>query len=118
MTTMQKLAKWRGSNFERKIAKLVHGVVVGRSKAIKVGDKLWIKIDCQKPPDVVNEWASFECKYYRKLPVFITKVMAQAIQNSPEGLTPFAVLGDRGNRSQYVVMTLQDFLDWHIGEKE
>ena len=108
----QKRARWRGSNFERRVAKRVHGVVVGRSKAVKVNDK-WIQVNPQQPPDVLNEWLSVECKYYKRLPKWLIKVMTQAIHNAPEGLTPVAWLGDREDGSRFVIMTEHDFLDLH-----
>ena len=108
----RKRARWRGSNFERRIAKLIHGVVVGRSKAIKVGDK-WIQTNCQQPPDVVNQWLSVECKYYKRLPKWLIKIMTQAIHNAPNGLTPVAWVGDREDKSRFVIMAEHDFLDLH-----
>jgi len=110
--SIQKLAKWRGSNFERRVAKLIKGVVVGRSKAVRVNDR-WIQTDCQQPPDVVNEWLSVECKYYKKLPIWLDKVMIQAIRNAPDGLIPVAWVGGREDGSRFVIMTERDFLDLH-----
>ena len=111
----QKRAKWRGSNFERATAKKVHGVVVGRSKAVKVGDK-WIQTNCQQPPDVVTECFSFECKYMKELPKGELKAMSQSIRNAPDGLTPVSVLGDRQGNRVYL-MTEADWLAWHVGHK-
>jgi hypothetical protein len=111
MASTQKQARWRGSNFERRVGKLIHGVVVGRSKAVKVGEK-WIQTDCQRPPDVVNEWLSVECKYMKALPKCMTEPLTQAIRNAPDGLIPAVFAGDRqGNR--VVIMTENDFLDLH-----
>jgi len=112
--TIQRLARWRGSNFERRVAKLIHGVVVGRSKAVKVGDK-WVQVNPQQPPDVINEWLSVECKYYKELPKWLIKLMTQAIRNAPTGLTPVAWIGDRTDRSRYVIMAEKDWLDLHVG---
>lgn len=120
--TMQKLARWRGSNFERRVAKLIHGEVVGRSKAVRLEKKAaqpgeqrikWIQVNPQQPPDVVNEWLSVECKYYKRLPKWLIKIMTQAIRNAPNGLTPVAWLGDREDGSRFVIMTEHDFLDLH-----
>ena len=108
----QKRAKWRGNNYERRVAKLVHGIVVGRSKAVKVNDK-WIQVNCQQPPDVVNEWLSVECKYLKTLPVWLDKVMTQAIRNAPDGLIPAAFVGGREDNSRFVIMVERDFLDLH-----
>ena len=107
----RKRARWRGSNFERRIAKLIHGVVVGRSKAVRVGDK-WIQVNPQQPPDVVNEWLSVECKYMKRLPKCITKPMIQAIRNAPDGFPCAVWFGDREGE-RIVQMTEHDFLDWH-----
>ena len=109
--------RYRGKNFERRIAKLIHGTVVGRSKAVKVASETFldhfIVIDPQHPPDVVNDWLSVECKYYANLPVWLTKLMAQAEGNCPDGLTPIGWVGDREERNRFVVMREQDFLDLH-----
>ena len=111
MTSQQKLARQRGSNFERRVAKLIHGVVVGRSKAVKVNEK-YIQVNPQQPPDVVNEWLSVECKYIKHLPKSVLKWITQAVRNSPTGQTPAVFAGDRdGNR--VVIMTERDFLDLH-----
>ena len=111
MPTTQKLARWRGSNFERATAKKVHGVVVGRSKAVKVKDK-YIQVNPQQPPDVVNEWLSIECKYRKRLPQILLDPLSRAIRNAPEGLIPVVFAGDReGNR--VIIMTERDFLDLH-----
>ena len=79
-----KRAKQRGRNLERTIAKRVNGVVVGRSKAVKVQEQ-WIQVNPQKPPDVVNTWASFECKSRKTVPDWFRKGMHQAIRNAPDG---------------------------------
>ena len=111
MESERKRARWRGSNFERSTAKKVHGVVVGRSKAVKVNDK-WIQVNPQQPPDVVNEWLSVECKYTKEMPRCITKPLSQSIRNAPDGLIPVVFIGDRqGDR--VVIMTEHDFLDLH-----
>jgi len=111
----RKRSRWRGKAYERRVAKLIKGVVVGRSKAVKVGDT-WISTNCQRPPDVVNTVFSVECKYWATLPVWLDKVMRQARQNAPEGLTPVAWVGDREAQSNFVIMTEGDFLELLIGE--
>ena len=111
-TSENKRARWRGSFFERRVAKFVHGVVVGRSKAVKVDDR-YIQVNPQQPPDVVNSWLSIECKYLKKLPVWLDKIMTQAVRNAPDGLVPVAWLGGREDNSRFVVMTERDFLDLH-----
>ena len=114
--TRVKRAQYRGKNYERRVAKLIKGVVVGRSKAVPIAGR-FIQINCQKPPDVVNDWLSVECKYWRELPKNITKIMSQAMANCPreQGLTPIAWIGDREAKTNYVIMTERDFLDLHIG---
>ena len=112
MTSTQKLAKERGRGFEYKVAKAVNGVRVGRSKAVKVDGK-WIQTNCQRPPDVVNSWASFECKSRKRIPEVIRKGMTQAIQNAPDGFPCFLVIYDREQRCSYVVQTFEQFLDLH-----
>ena len=114
--SIQKLSRWRGKNLERTIADKVHGVVCGRSKAVKV-ERKWIQINPQQPPDVINEWASFECKSRKSVPKLIKDGMTQSIRNAPEGLIPYLILYDRGDRNYYVVQMLHDFLDLHIGDK-
>ena len=109
--------RYRGKNFERRIAKLIFGVVVGRSKAVKVESphlgEQYVPIDPQHPPDVVNTWLSVEAKYYTTLPIWLTKLMAQAERNCPRGLTWVGWVGDREERNRFVVMREQDFLDLH-----
>lgn len=119
-----KRSQWRGKYGERRLAKRVRGVVVGRSKAVKVSESTaedgvtsavhYIQIDCQKPPDVVTEMFSFESKWLKSMPKFLDKVMGQAIRNCPTGLTPIAVIGDREQRVVFYIMTEKDFLELHI----
>jgi hypothetical protein len=115
MTTIQKKARWRGNNYERRVAKLIHGTVVGRSKAIKVstpiGDR-FVTIDPQHPPDCINVWISAECKYLKVLKKCITDPLDQSIRNAPAGLVPIVFMGDReGHR--LVIMSEKDFLELH-----
>lgn len=121
-----KQAQWRGKYGERRLAKRVKGVVVGRSKAVPIykmhtgmrsietKTPQYIQIDCQKPPDVVTEMFSFESKWLKSMPKFLDKVMGQAIRNCPTGLTPIAVIGDREQRVVFYIMTEKDFLELHI----
>jgi len=104
---------WRGRNYEYRVAKKIKGVVVGRSKAVKVGDK-YRDVNPSKPPDVINSWLSVECKHLKTLPVWLEKVMAQAVTNAPEGLTPVAWVGDK--ESNYVIMREEDFMANFVGE--
>ena len=114
-TQERKQSRWRGHNYERRVARLIKGVVVGRSKAVKVSDK-FVQVNCQRPPDVVNAWLSVECKHWKSLPVWLDKVMGQAIHNAPQGLTPIAWVGDREAKANYVIMHERDFLDNFVGK--
>ena len=111
----RKRSRYRGKNYERRVAKLIKGVVVGRSKGVKVGDT-WIATNCQRPCDVVNSWLAVECKYWAKLPVWLDKVMRQSAKNCPEGLVPIAWVGDREAHYNFVIMTEGDFVELFIGE--
>lgn len=102
---------------EIRLSRLVNGVVVGRSKAVVTPDGKTIKINCQKPPDVVTSWASFENKHLKHIPKIIDKMMTQAITNAPEGLIPIGHITDREARVSFFIMTERDFLDLHIGGK-
>jgi len=111
MTTIQKKARWRGNNYERRVAKLIHGTVVGRSKAVII-DGVAIAIDPQHPPDAVNLWLSVEAKYFKELPKCITDPLDQAVRNSPYGLIPIVFMGDRTGK-RLVIMSEKDFLELH-----
>ena len=118
MSSKQKQAQYRGTNFEYRVAKLVNGKRVGRSQAIVVGNST-IQIDPNHPPDVVNEWSSIECKYVKSLPKAVTKAMAQVLRNTaltkaPRPLVPVIFMGDRaGNR--VVIMPENVYLELHEG---
>jgi hypothetical protein len=107
---------WRSRNHERRVAKLIKGVVVGRSKAVQV-DGQWIKVNTTRPPDVVTSWLSVESKCYKQLPRWLLKIMTQAIRNAPDDLLPVAWVTDREDRSHFVIMREEDFLEWHVGDK-
>jgi len=113
-----KQAQWRGKYGERRLAKKVNGVVCGRSKAVKCPNGQWVKIDCQKPPDVVAPPFSYESKWLKSVPKMLMKVMTQAQRNCPTGLTPVAVIGDREARVVYYIMLESDFIAWHIGQNQ
>lgn len=107
-----KQRRGRGKYGERRLAKKVGGVVVGRSKAVVTSKGKVIKINCMKPPDVVTDIFSFESKWLEKLSVELETDMGQAISNAPEGLTPVLVWGNRKTGVCYYVMTEHDWLDW------
>lgn len=110
-------SRGRGHYGEARLAKRVGGVVVGRSKAVRLPSGKWQSIDIQHPPDVVTELFSFESKWLVRVPTNISKVMIQAVRNAPEGLVPVGVIGDRGNRTVFYILMESDFLDLHIGDK-
>jgi len=108
-----KQRRWRGKNEERACSKMTKGVVVGRSKAVKVND-WWFQIDCTKPPDVIAPPYSFEVKN-KKFPKTVASAMAQAVKNCPQGLTPKLWWRDRETGARYIIELLPDFLGDHIG---
>lgn len=118
MTTEQAKSRGRGRYGEMRLAKLVHGIVVGRSKAIILPNGKAIKVDQTHPCDVIDGkgFGAYECKWFKELPKFITKVMTQAVRNCPDGMIPFASLCDRTSHDKFIVMREQDFLDLHIGD--
>lgn len=117
MSNEQQKARYRGRQAEYRLAKLVHGVVVGRSKAVVVDGKT-IQVNPCAPPDVVTSMFSFESKWYKSLPVSVTKAVAQSKANCPDGLIPITVMCDRTTHDKLYIMNEKDFLDLHIGEQE
>jgi hypothetical protein len=115
MSSEQAKSRYRGRNAEYRLAKLVHGVVVGRSKAVVVNGKTIVVNPCA-PPDVVTTMFSFESKWLKSLPVSVTKAVLQSKTNCPEGLIPITVMCDRTTHDKLFIMREQDFLDLHIGE--
>ena len=113
-TRRVKQAQWRGKNAERRLAKKVGGVVVGRSKAIKLESGKVVLINCQKPPDVVTDMFAFESKSWKEIPKSVEKLMTQATANCPEGLIPVGVIYDRAGRLAYYIMNELDFIELHI----
>jgi len=121
VSSPEKKAQKRGKWFEYEVAKLVHGKVVGRSKAIVVGNSTF-ECDPNHPLDVINEWAGYETKYLKSLPKTVTNAVEQAVTNAsktrpvgntnPTPLTPITIMGDReGHR--IVVMPLGVYLELH-----
>ncbi len=117
MESEQKRARWRGKYGERRIAKLVNGVVVGRSKTVKVGDQ-YVQVNPQQPPDVLTPVFSIEVKYLKRLPATLNQAMAQSIRNAPSGKTPLTWFIGREDKSCLVVWTERDFLEWHVGSSK
>jgi hypothetical protein len=107
---MSDVAHQRGYYGERRIAKLVKGVIVGRSKAVITPTGKTIKINQCQPPDVVNDVFSFESKYTRSCPKMISNAMLQAKTNAPEGLTPVAVIKDSHRGTYLYVLEEKDFI--------
>ncbi len=116
--TEQSNSRQRGRYGERRLAKKVGGVVVGRSKAVKLPSGKYVQINCQRPPDVVTEIFSFESKWLKSAPANIHKVMEQAIKNAPDGYIPVGVIGDRNQHTVFYIMMERDFIDLHIGDAE
>jgi len=118
METQQerKQARWRGKHGERRLAKRVKGVVVGRSKAVKLPSGKFVQVNPQQPPDVINEWASFEVKYVKSLPKWLTKIMTQAVRNAPDGYIPHGHIYGREEGNGFFIMCEGDFIERYIGE--
>ena len=108
-----KQRRGRGRYGEQRLAKKVGGIVVGRSKYIAFPSGKSVKIDCQRPCDVVTEMFAFESKYLQSAPKQIKKWHSQALRNCPSGLIPVLVVGDREEREVYYIMSEHDFLDLH-----
>ena len=112
-----KRARQRGTNAERACAKATGGVVVGRSKAVKLGDK-YVQVNCQQPPDVLSPpFFSFEVKN-TPIPKKISKAMSQSIQNAPQGFTPEVWWYDRDTGETYVITIKPHWLDLHGGNNK
>ena len=112
---MTDIAHSRGYYGERRIAKLLNGKVVGRSKAVVLDSGKVIKIDHQHPVDVVTDLFGIESKYKRKCPKALSNTYTQAKANCPEGLIPLVVIKDKDNKRYYYVMEERDFIDLHVG---
>jgi len=106
----RKQAKARGKQTEYACAKAMHGTVVGRSKAVKVGDT-YVSVNCQRPPDVVAPGGfSFECKN-TKFPKGVAAAAAQAERNAPAAHDGIVWWFDADTGTTYIVMTKAVFLD-------
>jgi len=112
----RKNARQRGNNAERACAKAMSGVVVGRSKAVKIGSRgleSWVSVNCQQPPDVLAPGGfSFECKN-TKLSRKVVKAVSQSVRNAPSGFEPYVWWYDRESDSTYIICTKRVFLDMH-----
>lgn len=115
MSSEQQKARGRGKQAEYRLAKLVGGIVVGRSKAILFPSGQVVKINPCAPPDVVTPLFSFESKYLKNLPVCVNKAVIQARMNCPERLIPITVMCDRTSGKKLYIMEEKDFLDLHCG---
>ena len=108
----------RGYYGEARLAKLLKGKVVGRSKAIVLESGEVIKIDHQHPCDVVTPLFAVESKYRRDSIVCskgLSEAMQQAETNAPAGLIPLLVIKDPFRRKYLYVVGEKDFLDLHGG---
>lgn len=108
--------KQRGRYGEARLAKKVHGVVVGKSKVAKLPSGKYVQLDVQHPPDVLTDMFAFESKWLKNVPAMLDKVMTQAVRNAPEGFVPVGVIGDRLHSTIYYIFTEKDFLEMHVGE--
>ncbi len=108
----------RGYYGESRIAKLLKGKVVGRSKAILLDNGKTIKIDHGHPCDVVTDLFAVESKYRRDGIVCskgLSEAMQQAETNAPTGLIPLLVIKDSFRRKYLYVLSEKDFIDLHGG---
>ncbi len=108
---MSDIAHSRGYYGESRIAKLLGGKIVGRSKAIILDSGKVIKITHQHPVDVVTDLFGVESKYRRTCPKTLSDAYTQAKINCPEGLIPLAVLKDNDNNRYYYILEEKDFCD-------
>ena len=108
----RKNARGRGKQTEYRCAKDMGGVVVGRSKAVRVGGE-YVQVNCQQPPDVLAPpFFSFECKN-RKFPKSVSKAMSQATANAPEGWDAYVWWYDKDSEVTYIITTRPVFLGQH-----
>ena len=110
---MTDIAHSRGYYGERRIAKLLGGKVVGRSKAVILDSGKVVEITHQHPPDVVTDMFSVESKYTRNCPKMLTDAYSQAIANAPQDLIPIAVIKDKATKRYYYCMEEKDFVALH-----
>ena len=108
---MSDKAHSRGYYGESRIAKLLGGKIVGRSKAIILDSGKVIKITHQHPVDVVTDLFGIESKYRRTCPKTLSDAYTQAKVNCPDGLIPLAVLKDIDNNRYYYILEEKDFCD-------
>ena len=108
----------RGYYGEARIAKLLKGKVVGRSKAIVLDSGTTIKINHLHPCDVVTDLFAIESKYRRDGIVCskgLSEAMQQAEANAPQGLIPLLVIKDPFRRRYIYCLNEKDFVDLHGG---
>lgn len=117
-STQQSRSRGRGYYGEVRLAKKVNGVIVGLSKAVVLPNGRTILIDSKHRPDVLSSVFAFESKYLKSVPKCVTKVMAQAVRNAPEGFIPVGVLADREERKTFYVLTEADFLALLVEERK
>lgn len=108
----------RGRYGESRLSKLVHGVVVGRSKFIELPSKKVVKINHNQPPDVLSELFSYENKHDRQTPRWLDEVMTQAVTNAPEGFIPVAHVRDHVTGKYYFILREEDFVDLLVEERK
>ena len=69
-------------------------------------------------PDVESPWLAVEVKHRRRLPVWLTAAVAQAVAGAAEGHLPVVVLHEAGRRhaEDIVCLRLADFEQWFGGD--
>lgn len=102
---MKRTSTWKST--EREIARRLGGERVPITGRNKRGDA----------PDVEHEWLSIEVKHRKKLPNWIADAMSQAQASQRGEQLPIVVLHENRQRfdDAYVVIRLQDFEDWFLG---
>ena len=108
VTRRVKKAIKSGKNLEYRVSKKLGGVVVGKSKAVKVDGK-FIQIDLNRPPDVVTPLFSCECKAMKSVPKKLKNACNQSYRNCPTGLTPITVLYGKDDQDYYWVIKSPHF---------
>lgn len=65
-------------------------------------------------PDGIGDWLVVECKHRRKLPLWLTRALAQARAQGDDEHLAVAVLHEKGMRYEdcLVVLRLGDWVEW------
>ena len=103
----------RGYYGESRIAKLLGGKVVGRSKAIVLESGKVVPITHEHAPDVVTDLFSVESKWIANCPKKVSQAYSQAVANCPDGLIPLLVMRDKATGRKLYTLEEKDFIDLH-----